>query len=232
MITAYMERDGIDFPDAAGKASEPIGERATRIILDSPPDQIHWHQLSSLTATEPEKAHAVWESVKSQAADELASGQRAAAIADAWPSTPWDRAQFMVVRDAFRSEWEPRGGVEAALIDTLALACTGQLYWLSRHFAQVGFELQDEAAEQAQTHRAWQRPRLTDAEAMEQSAAMVDRFNRLLLRTLRALRDLRRYSSQVVVQNANQVNVGQQQVNVSGESRVSRAQKQSLDESG
>ena len=61
---------------------------------------------------------------------------------------------------------------------------------------------------------------------------MVDRFNRLLLRTLRALRDLRRYSSQVVVQNANQVNVGQQQVNVSGESRVSRAQKQSLDKSG
>ena len=141
----------------------------------------------------------------------------AGAVADAWPSTPWTRAQFMVVREAFRSEWEPRGAVEDALVDTLALAHTAQLYWLSRHFTQVGFELEDEAAERAQTHRAWRRPRLTDAEAMEQSAAMADRCNRVMLRTLRALRDLRRYSSQVVVQSAGQVNVGQQQVNVGGE---------------
>jgi hypothetical protein len=43
---------------------------------------------------------------------------------------------------------------------------------------------------------------------------MVDRFNRIFLRTLRALRDLRKVPLAVVVQNAGQVNVGQQQVNV------------------
>ena len=43
---------------------------------------------------------------------------------------------------------------------------------------------------------------------------MADRFNRLFLRTLRALRDLRRYAPPVIVQNAGQVNVGAQQVNV------------------
>jgi hypothetical protein len=52
--------------------------------------------------------------------------------------------------------------------------------------------------------------------AVEQAAAMVDRFNRIFLRTLRALRDLRRYSPTVVVQNAEQVNVGRRQVNVTG----------------
>ena len=49
---------------------------------------------------------------------------------------------------------------------------------------------------------------------MDQSAAMADRFQRMFLRGLRALRDLRRYAPAVVVQNAGQVNVGGQQVNL------------------
>jgi hypothetical protein len=46
---------------------------------------------------------------------------------------------------------------------------------------------------------------------------MADRFNRIYMRTLRQLRDLRRYSP-VTINNANQVNIagnGGQQVNVS-----------------
>ncbi len=35
---------------------------------------------------------------------------------------------------------------------------------------------------------------------------MVDRFNRLFMRTLRSLRDLRRYSASVLVQNVSQFN--------------------------
>jgi hypothetical protein len=49
---------------------------------------------------------------------------------------------------------------------------------------------------------------------MEQAAAMADRFNRLALRTLRQLRDLRRYAPQVTIQSAAQVNIGGQQVNL------------------
>jgi hypothetical protein len=48
---------------------------------------------------------------------------------------------------------------------------------------------------------------------MEQAAAMVDRFNRLHLRTLRQLRDLRRSSQQIVIHQPGQVNIGQRQVN-------------------
>ena len=58
-------------------------------------------------------------------------------------------------------------------------------------------------------------PRVSRAAAIEQPA-MVDRFNRLFLRTLRALRDLRRYAPTVMVQHAAQVNIGGQQVNVAG----------------
>lgn len=51
--------------------------------------------------------------------------------------------------------------------------------------------------------------------ATEQAAAMVDRFNQLFLRTLRQLRDLRRYAPQVTIQNAGQVNIASgQQMNL------------------
>ena len=49
---------------------------------------------------------------------------------------------------------------------------------------------------------------------------MVDRFKRLFLRMLRALRDLRLYAPSVTVQNVAQVNIGGQQVNVAGEVQV------------
>ncbi len=49
---------------------------------------------------------------------------------------------------------------------------------------------------------------------------MVDRFNRLFLWTLRDLRDLRRYAPSVTAQNAAQLNIGGQQVNLAGEVQV------------
>jgi hypothetical protein len=54
-----------------------------------------------------------------------------------------------------------------------------------------------------------------DADA-QQAAEMADRFNRLFLRTLRQLRDLRRYSVPIQINNPEQVNIpagGGQQVN-------------------
>jgi hypothetical protein len=56
---------------------------------------------------------------------------------------------------------------------------------------------------------------VSDAEALDQAAAMVDRFNRIFLRTLRALCDMRRQTKPVIVRNGGQVNVAQQQVNLS-----------------
>jgi hypothetical protein len=83
-----------------------------------------------------------------------------------------------------------------------------------------------------QSYRIWQRlkaevedpdlkmrgyylsPRVSATQAMGQSAAMADRFHRMFVRSLRTLRDLRRNSNSVIVQQAGQVNGGSQQVNV------------------
>jgi hypothetical protein len=63
----------------------------------------------------------------------------------------------------------------------------------------------------------WQPPRLKASEYLERATQMADRYQRMFLRTLRQMRDLRRYSPPVIVQNAGQVNIaadGGQQVNV------------------
>ena len=47
-----------------------------------------------------------------------------------------------------------------------------------------------------------------------QAATMMDRYNRIFLWTLRALCDMRRLSSPVIVQNGGQMNVAHQQMNL------------------
>jgi oxalate decarboxylase/phosphoglucose isomerase-like protein (cupin superfamily) len=49
----------------------------------------------------------------------------------------------------------------------------------------------------------------------EKAVAMIERFNRMFTRTLRALRDLRRYGGQIRIESARQVNIGDKQINVS-----------------
>ena len=63
----------------------------------------------------------------------------------------------------------------------------------------------------------WFPPYVSEQQAIEHAVQMADRFNRIFMRTLRQLRDLRRYSP-VTINNPNQVNIatdGGQQVNVS-----------------
>lgn len=61
----------------------------------------------------------------------------------------------------------------------------------------------------------WKSPYQSEADGIEQAHRLADGYNRQFLRVLRQMRDLRRYTP-VVIQNVQQVNVGNQQVNVSG----------------
>ncbi len=59
-------------------------------------------------------------------------------------------------------------------------------------------------------------PQVTQVEAVQGAAAMVELMHNLYLRSLRALQDRRRSSPRVIVRRAGQVNVAAQQVNVCG----------------
>ena len=151
--------------------------------------------------------------MKAAAYDDLMSGHRAAKVMElAGTSGAWERAQFFAIRSAFMEQWQPRNGGERLLVDMLAQAYASWLQWLES--AQV--HTQAEAASQRHqlnTTGQHELPRLSRAEAIEQAVAMADRFNRLFLRTMRQLRDLRRYVPPVVINNPTQVNIANQQVN-------------------
>jgi seryl-tRNA synthetase len=63
----------------------------------------------------------------------------------------------------------------------------------------------------------WDMPLVTEQAAIEQAAQMADRWQKMYFRAIRSLRDWRRYTPQVTINNPNQVNIATdrgQQVNV------------------
>lgn len=211
-VETYRKAWGISSAEADAQLRQsPPADIPDHAAMERP-DQVSWWRLSSLVERDPESGYRLWQRVKDAARKELASGHRAARTIE-HDSRPWERAQFLALRAAFREEWQPRGGVEAALIDAMAQAYTGYLTWLERLDVQATSEGSVED-HQLKERGYYLTPRVTTVQAMEQSAAMVDRFHRMFVRSLRALRELRRDSRHVIVQQAGQVNVGSQQINV------------------
>lgn len=198
-----------------------LGDRAAR-AQEIPPALVSWRELSALFDADPDKGAALWEAIKAKARDELAGGEAALRVIEATIETPMDRARFLVTHRAFVEEWHPCGGIEAGLIDQMAQAHALQGYWTRKATERACTSAAQDLAAQREAvkkedrlwrHGDWVPPRVSDAEAIDTATAMADRWNRVLVRTLRQLRDLRRYTP-VVVQNVGQMNVGGQQVNV------------------
>jgi hypothetical protein len=206
MVEHYKDVWKMSTPEAVAKTEE-VADGYTASTLQGPADQVSWHGLDHVARLDPEAAARRWEEVKGEALAELRSGHRAARAMEGYGSSCWARAQFLAVRRDLLDAWQPGNGVERQLIDMLAQAQTAQLYWMDI------FTLRCASNSVKRDEGRWQAVTVEDAEAMEQAAAMVERFHAMFLRTLKALRDLRRTPG-VVVQSAGQVNVGQQQVNV------------------
>lgn len=216
-VTYYQTEMGMTPADADARWTQ-INDSAAfsrEQVARQPGHEVTWSDLTALIEHDPNAGYAEWERIKAEARHDLASGHRAAMVLEYHSHRPWQRAQFLAIRAALIDEWQPRGGLELTLIDTLAQAHHAYLYWLARLHERAEGEgiREDQKLKQA---GYWQPPRIEAAAALEQAATMADRFNRLFLRTLRALRDLRRYTPAVVVQHAGQVNVGSQQINVAG----------------
>jgi hypothetical protein len=200
-------------PEALQKAEESAYPEYEKKILNRPADQVTWFDLEYLGERNPELATQCWQTIKRAALDDLQSGHRASRVMEGYHSDAWMRAQFLALRRDLTSAWQPRDGLERQLIDAMAQAQTAMFFWQERLSLRASFKPMQEKLD-IEKRGGWNPPRMSDAQAVDQAAAMVDRFNKMFLRTLRALRDLRRYSPTVVVQNAEQVNVGREQVNV------------------
>jgi hypothetical protein len=206
------------------KESAEEADRRTRVAddaekqlraLDQPVEEVSWYTLAPLIESDPEAGWAVWERVKAEAYSELVSGHRAV-LAICWDDSPWQRAQFLAIRQAFVDEWRPRGGIELTLIDQMAQAHSLYLTWIERAHVQASLEGTKQQRDLSKTGR-WQPRTLGTAEALDQSAQMAERWQKLFVRALRALRDLRRHAPPVVLAGAgSQVNLGVVQSNTTG----------------
>lgn len=196
-----------------------------------PIELLNFADLQKFQEYAPRVAERYWEYVKCEGQKEFASGHLAANITfpEGYMKGMWNVARYMGVRESFIDEWNPKGGIELSLIDMLAQSWFQWQYWLEQTVRRSQTREREEHPEYSRwmaqrkaeykaygwTDGYWDRPYVSEVEAIEHAVKMADRFNRIFMRTLRQLRDLRRYS--VTINNANQVNIaadGGQQVNL------------------
>jgi hypothetical protein len=212
MVQLYEKHYSLPREEAVRRATEPPLDDGER-VLSGPPDQVSWFDLHLIARTDPDRAAARWEEIKRAALDELRTGHTAAKAVETVNNSAWRRAQFLALREELAGDWGPRNGIERQLIDTMAQAQAGYLSWM--HTLTMRTELESCTNDRRLREEGrWGPPRQSDADALDQAVAMMERYNRVFLRTLRALCEMRRHGGPVIVQNGGQMNVAQQQVNV------------------
>jgi hypothetical protein len=196
-------------------------------------EHVSFDDLHSLYSAAPRVAERLWERIKQEGRKEFESGHSAAnaLLPASYMRDAWTVARYLGIRESFIDEWKPTGGIEVSLIDMLAQAFFQYQYWMEetvkrsqtreRRLHPDYDEWQrlrgNDPRERGWDNGYWQRTYVTEQQAIEHAVQMTDRWNRIYMRTLRQLRDLRRYSP-VTINNPSQVNIaadGGQQVNVS-----------------
>jgi hypothetical protein len=110
------------------------------------------------------------------------------------------------------------------LIEMMAQLYTSYERWMELSVQRVEVQCLEERF-QIEVRGKWRATGVNGDADAQQAAEMADRYNRLFLRTLRQLRDLRRYSVPIMINNPEQVNIaadGGQQVNVQKKERSKR----------
>lgn len=217
----YSSEEAVKLVDGTNDGEDL--ERYMQRILGDSVDQLTWEELTRVFNHLPGFVGTVWQLVKDEASKEFEEGHRAAAVFETaeWQHSPWKRAQFLAIRESFVEGWKPKDGIEMAMIDSMAISHCKYLHWSEianqRETIETDRRKLDEERRIAEVGRAhWLPPRMGEAEAIEHAIRMADSYNRVFLRTLRQLRDLRRYSMPVTINNPAQVNIaadGGQQVN-------------------
>jgi hypothetical protein len=179
--------------DARARGADDTPEEAREDldrIRSRPPDQVSWFDLNRIVERDPAAVTELWTALKAAARDELESGHRTARALN-WAGRPWNRAQFLAIRDSFRADYQPAPGVESALVDVAAEAFGDYLAWSASLHMQADTEAELERHD-LRRHGSWKPQRLSSAEAMSQSAQMADRAYTRFLRTVTTLAEMRR----------------------------------------
>jgi hypothetical protein len=238
-VAYFRSKEGgaLSWEDARARACDPCEneEQVKELgneLRSMPVSHIRFVDLARMWTLSPGFAEYLWEDIKSKGREEFESGHLAANYMVPLPHLreAWAIASYVGLRESFAAEWKPQGGIELGLIDMLAQSFLQFQHWLGqsvkrsqtpfrRHTAgyiQWQERLNVDPIDDGYSKGNWDMPYVREQVAIEHAAHMADRWNRLYMRTLRNLRDLRRYS--VTINNPQQVNIasdGGQQINVS-----------------
>lgn len=122
-----------------------------------------------------------------------------------------------MLREKYIDEWQPRNVLESQLIDAVCQAQTIREYWMKLATERAAVECEIERF-MIETKGKRRDVTIDGSESARDAHEEAERWDRVFIRAVRALRDLRRYSTAVIVNNqGGQVNVASdrgQQVNV------------------
>lgn len=210
-VEKYQGFAQIPLEETIARTDELLSGISLEEEMEQDPQETSWLDLDSL-ANAGESLQA-WERIKEEARKELSLGGTVARLLVSDDAKPWEHAQFYALRQGLIDEWQPRGGMELALLDTLASSLLMHRFRLQQHVFRVTTRAELQKRDVMETGK--RRSALSwELEDTERAADMADRFHRMAVRTLRALRDVRRYSPAVSIRSAGQVNIGETRVNV------------------
>lgn len=237
-VAYYRSQEGgaLSLDEARARAyrkceDEKQAEELFDLLMSKPVDWVSFGDLSELNSFSRRMAANVWEVIKREARYEFESGHLAASAFEPvdYMKDAWTRARYLGLRESFAAEWQPRGGIELSMIDAMAQAFFQLQYWTEQSVLRSRTEprtetyeyrewkrYQREAKTKSWEHGHWDIPYVREQEAVAHAAAMADRWQRMYFRAVRQLRDWRRYTPQVTINNPQQVNIGEQ-VNVAAD---------------
>lgn len=101
--------------------SKEEAKKLFQSLLRLPLDCIDFIELQELHNFAPRVAERFWKRVKREGKKEFISGHLGANITFpvGYMKGLWSIARYLGVRDSFINEWQPKGGIEIALIDMM-----------------------------------------------------------------------------------------------------------------
>jgi hypothetical protein len=218
LVESHRRSWGITPAEAVEKARMPR-DRSLEMVRTDPVEQIAWWTLSAAMEHDPEAVLAAWKRIGDAARQEWQSGHRTAQSLERG-GTPWDRARFLALREAFRDDWKPRDGIESALVDLLAQSFGTHLRWMERLETYVETECKLEDSKMAR-EGYWMPPRVGEAKWMAWCAEQAEVAHRRFLMTLKSLQDLRGLPA-VSIATVGHLNLAQNQINLSSDADGAR----------
>src|SRR5262249_5332616 len=161
----YRQYWKLSTEDAIAKAEEPSAALLDH-ALNSPPDQVDWHNLDVIARQDSAAVQRRWQGIKDAARAELRAGPRAAGAGKGFHGTCWQRAKYLDVRQELINSLGPRNAAELLLIDQMVTFQTQMWTWqqtltMYATVASLG------SKETLQQRGAPDPPRVTDYVALE-----------------------------------------------------------------